>query len=178
MARSPRSPCPLDFSFAHRRLSAMRPEVGGADSPPPRKNRADAVASANICYTTKPKHRPWAVLGRCPVARPCRMTAEPHRGFWGRERSLLKPSGWDGGTAKSAPKRPKDGHVWREPLAFSEDKRLEQAQKPESGRSPARIAGFGRPRLADGLESLSYREKGEGAHKPAAQTARPQRKSR
>ena len=66
---------------------------------------------------------PQAVLGRCPVARPCRMTAEPHRGFWGRERSPLKPSGWDGGTDKSAPKRPKDVHAWREPLCIQRRKK-------------------------------------------------------
>ena len=75
---------------------------------------------------------PQAVLGRCPVARPCWTTAEPRRGFWGRERSPLKPSGWDGGTDKSAPKRPKDVHAWREPLAFSAEK------KPRSSGSAAR----------------------------------------
>lgn len=32
-----RSPCPLDFSFAYRRLSAMRPEVGGVAPPRPEK---------------------------------------------------------------------------------------------------------------------------------------------
>lgn len=114
---------------------------------PPRPEKIEQMRSQARTCVIQPSPNTAAggfrALLRCASLPDDRRAAQ---GLLGRERSPLKPSGWDGGTAKSAPKRPKDVHAWREPLCIQRRKkalveRTSRTARPTRTRPTTHAAG-------------------------------------